>query len=468
MSNVIVQFKSWEGEVTGGQLELPVDATPAQLESLINHILSNEEKLPYSFFLNETEILGEINKTIQEQKASTEDVLFITYQPQAVFRVRAVTRCSNTIEGHNDAVLCVSFSPDGTKLATGSGDTTVRIWDVDTCLPIQTLNGHKNWVLYVAWSPDGEKVASGGNDCEIRIWDPVEGKQIGVPLSGHKKYVTSISWEPLHKNAECNRLVSGSKDGSVKVWDLVLSRCLFSMTSHTMNVTCVRWGGEGLIYSGSQDRSIKVWDATDGKMCRTLEGHAHWVNTLALNTDYVLRTGQFDHTGKRLTDKEAAKEAALKRYQEVLKNVGGVERMVSGSDDFTLFLWEPTRNKKPISRMTGHQQLVNVVSFSPDGRLIASGAFDKSIRIWNATTGSFVTALRGHVEAVYQVCWSSDSRLLASGSKDSTLKVWDMQTKKLKQDLPGHADQVFSVDWSPDGQRVASGSKDRTVKIWRN
>lgn len=95
---------------------------------------------------------------------------------------------------------------------------------------------------------------------------------------------------------------------------------------------------------------------------------------------------------------------------------------MSGSDDFTLFLWEPEKSSKPLARMTGHQQLVNDVKFSPDTRIIASASFDKSIKLWDGSTGGFITTLRGHVQAVYMVSWSADSRLLVSGSADSTLK----------------------------------------------
>jgi len=212
---------------------------------------------------------------------------------------------------------------------------------------------------------------------------------------------------------------------------------------------------------------------------------------MALNTDSVLRSGPFDHEGQASLNLEegvhqqirlstsflffcsifnsplvlAAQQAALKKYQAVKGDKP--ERLVSGSDDFTMFLWEPAVNKKPIARLTGHQQLVNQVNFSPDGRLIASASFDKSVKIWDGKTGKFVTSLRGHVGSVYQVCWSSDNRLLVSGSKDSTVKIWDMKTKKLKIDLPGHADEVFSVDWSPDGDCVASGGKDKNLKLWR-
>jgi ribosome assembly protein 4 len=221
-------------------------------------------------------------------------VIQITYQPQAIFRVREITRCTSSLEGHSDAILNVSFSPLGDKLASGGGDTTVRLWDLETQLPIHTLKGHANWVLYVSWSPDGNKLASGGMDKEIKIWDVESAKQVGPTLKGHTNYVTSICWEPLHLNKACNRMVSASKDGTAKIWDVILGRCLFSLTSHTMNITCVKWSGQNIIYTASQDRTIKMWSPDEGKMLKTLQGHAHWVNTLALNTDYLLRTGAHD------------------------------------------------------------------------------------------------------------------------------------------------------------------------------
>lgn len=231
----------------------------------------------------------------------------------------------------------------------------------------------------------------------------------------------------------------------------------------------VKWGGSGLLYTASQDRMIKVWRADDGILCRTLEGHAHWVNTLALNTDYILRIGPFDpvkDTNNHKLIREDAQEFAAKRHDEIIQANG--ERLVSGSDDFTLFLWDPQKEKKPLARLTGHQQLVNDVKFSPDGKILASASFDKSIRLWEAKTGKFICTLRGHVQAVYMVAFSADSRLMVSGSADSTLKLWNLKTKKLEIDLPGHADEVYAVDWSTDGLKVASGGKDKVLKLWQN
>ena len=168
----------------------------------------------------------------------------------------------------------------------------------------------------------------------------------------------------------------------MKIWDISTGRCVTVLSGHTMSVTCLRWGGEGLIYTGSQDRTVKVYAEADvrlrgracprrlahlvqGKLVRTLEGHAHWVNTMALNTDFALRTGAIDHTGKVIEDKAAAREYAKKRYEHV--KGGRPERLVTRLGHFTMFLWTPGAGKKPVNRMTGHQQLINQVCFSPDG-----------------------------------------------------------------------------------------------------
>ncbi|XP_019453318.1 PREDICTED: notchless protein homolog isoform X2 [Lupinus angustifolius] len=427
INNVMCLLTDPDATPLGAPMYLPQNAGPQQLQQIVNKLLNNEERLPYSFYISDEELVVPLSTYLQKNKVSVEKALPIVCQPQAIFRIRPVSRCSATISGHGEAVLTVAFSPDGRQLASGSGDTTVRFWDIGTQTPMYTCTGHKNWVLCIAWSPDGKYLVSGSKSGELQCWDPQTGKSLSNPLTGHKKWITGISSEPAHLNTPCRRFVSASKDGDARIWDISLKRCVIVLSGHTLAVTCVKWGGDGVIYTGSQDCTIKVWETTQGKLIRELKGHGHWVNSLALSTEYVLRTGAFDHTGKQYSSPEEMKQVALERYNKMRGNAP--ERLVSGSDDFTMFLWEPFVSKHPKTRMTGHQQLVNHVYFSPDGQWVASASFDKSVKLWNGTTGKFVAAFRGHVGPVYQISWSADSRLLLSGSKDSTLKVWDIRTR---------------------------------------
>jgi ribosome assembly protein 4 len=365
---------------------------------------------------------------------STEQVQNVSAAPQAVFKVQAVSRCAASITGHGEAILATQFSPrSSSRMVSGSGDNTARIWDCDTCTPVHTLKGHTSWVLAVSWSPDDSRIATGSMDNTVRLWDSKTGKQIGNPMKGHTKWVRTLAWEPYHTQKPGEpRLASSSKDSTVRIWFANQQRIDMVLSGHKGSVSCVRWGGTGFIYTASEDKTIKVWNDNNGMLAHTLTSHAHWVNHLALSTDFVLRTAYHDHTGQIPDTDEAKATKAKERYLKAATIQGEVvERLVSASDDFTMYLWEPSKSTKPIARMTGHQKQVNHVTFSPDGLLIASAGFDSHTKLWNARDGEFINTLRGHVAPVYQCCFSADSRLLVTASKDTTLKVWDMRTHKL-------------------------------------
>ena len=139
------------------------------------------------------------------------------------------------------------------------------------------------------------------------------------------------------------------------------------------------------------------------------------------------------------------------------------KQLASGSQDETVRLWDAVTGAC-VRTLEGHGRGVECVCFSPDGKMVASGGSDRTVRLWDAATGACVRTLEGHGHHVNSVCFSSDGKQLASGSGDKTVRLWDAETGACT--LEGHGDLVTSVCFSPDGRMVASGSADRTVRLW--
>ncbi|MFM6396889.1 MAG: protein kinase domain-containing protein, partial [Planktothrix sp.] len=139
--------------------------------------------------------------------------------------------------------------------------------------------------------------------------------------------------------------------------------------------------------------------------------------------------------------------------------------LASGSDDNTIKLWD-VQNRRQIATLTGHSHYVIFIAFSPDGRTLASGSRDMTIKLWDVQSQREIATLTGHSKIVWSVAFSPDGRMLASGSQDKTIKLWDVQSQREITTLTGHPDIVNSVAFSPDSRTLASGSGDKTIKMW--
>ena len=163
-----------------------------------------------------------------------------------------------TLKGHTGEVGSVAFSPDGKRLATASGDGTVKVWDAATGQETLTLKGHTSVSTSVAFSPDGKRLASASRDETVKVWDAATGQET-LTLKGHTSDVRSVAFSPDGK-----RLASASDDRTVKVWDAATGQETLTLKGHNGHVTSVAFSPDGKrLASASVDRTVKVWDAED-------------------------------------------------------------------------------------------------------------------------------------------------------------------------------------------------------------
>jgi WD40 repeat protein/serine/threonine protein kinase len=369
-----------------------------------------------------------------------------------------------TLRGHGHEVNAVAWSPDGTRLASASQDGPVKVWDVATATATLTLRGHTQGVPSVAWSPDGMRLASASDDQTVRVWGAATGKNTRT-LRGHGTEVRAVAWSPDGK-----WLASASADRTVKVWDAASGKNTRTLRGHAGAVLSVAWSPDGTrLASGSMDQTVKVWGAAGGKETLTLRGHTDGAVSVAWSPDGTgLASASYDGTVKVWEAATGVDTLTLRGHTQGATSVAWSPdgtRLASASQDRTVKVWAADTSPEPLP-LRGHDGGVLSMAWSPDGTRLASAGYDRTVKVWEPAAGKVILTLRGHTDRVASVAWSPDGKRLASASDDKTAKVWDAATGQNIRTLRGHDGGVLSVSWSPDGARLASSSWDHTVKLW--
>jgi WD40 repeat protein/tetratricopeptide (TPR) repeat protein len=371
---------------------------------------------------------------------------------------------SNRFEQHSKFVLDVSVSPDGNLVASASADNSVKLWNKQGKL-LKTFN-HSDDVTSVTFSPDGKTIATASADRKIRIWQVDNDKSAMVTLESHKGVVTSVSFSPDGKT-----LASGSHDNTVKIWNITSKKLLQTLKGHKDWVLGVKFSPDGkTIASASADKTVKLWNR-QGKTQKfrikpqTLNKHSAIVYSVSFSpNNQEIVTASADTTVK-IWNRKGEEIRTLKGHNDEVISASfsrDGEKIVTGSADDTVKVWN--RNGTLLSTFRGHQDDVRAVSFSRDGT-IASASKDKMVKIWNPNSTPLNQILSGHDDWVYKVSFSPDRKTIASASRDKTVRLWGADGSLLKK-LEGHQDSVSWVSISPDNKTVASASDDKTVKLW--
>ena len=399
-------------------------------------------------------------------------------------------------------ILAVAFSPDGTRLASGSTDETVRLWDLTNADEWMTLQKHTGWTNVLAFSPDGKMLASGSTDKTVQLWDTATGEPLAT-LTGHLNGITALAFSP-----DGSRLVSGSADGMIRFWNTQIGAPLVDrITGHTQSMKAATFFEDSsTLASVAFNGVITLWDVkTSQKSTVQAAGHRDLFLTLAFSPDgtklvsvgaegatvfaaafpYPLSTWRSDPL-IRLTDVKTGRELATLQYvrnaKELTFSPDGETVAFSGFGEIRLWNTE-TGDQQAIPLADPKADLHNIptvlaLAFSPDGRWLVSGTQGGEIQMWDVATGEALVAFaelttEENLGRISALAFSPDRALLAAGTRGhihlwevgTTDKLFSVNTEHTRGDRPfsGAAELLI---FSLDGAVLVNGLDIGTIQLW--
>ncbi len=400
-----------------------------------------------------------------------------------------------TISAHDTYIFALAFSADGQTLVSGGMDGCVKFWDVKTGNCWQTLQAEGSiWSL--AFSPNGEwlAVGTGGEKRLITVWN-WHTKQCLKTLFGHAGQPSSLVFVPPASTDEHNnlqddlqdslqgfRLVSGSHDATLKIWDLDRETCLQTLSEHKGVIFVVKLHPQGdRVASASFDHTVKLWDLTTGACLHTFTGHTAEVTSVSFSADgQLLASASYDRT-IRLWD--VATGQCVQILQGHINHVWAAafvssgdrakashaetQMLVSVSWDQSVRFWQVNRRSSQcIKTIQGSYIGVRSVAFHPQGHWLASAGVGCEIRLWNEA-GQCLKRFQGNTSGIQQLAFHPQGEMLASGGFSREIRIWDIATGRCLHDLLTNSTSwMHALEFSPQGYLASSTSSDATVRLW--
>jgi WD40 repeat protein len=384
-------------------------------------------------------------------------------------------RILSTFPAHDDHVFSVAISADGKYLVSAAADKTIKAWDFETKRLLHTCGGHAGWdygvANAVAFHPKRPEYAAGDEIGNVIVREVVSGrKRLEVP--GHKSFVSSVGY-----SRDGARLAAGSWDGGVKVWDVQTGAPAANATWKCPDpVSSVNFDPDGnWLYAACFEQMIWACPLVGGKP-RFLKGHTQTVLAAVFSPVGRRIASAAGDATVRLWDSRTHREALTLHAAEVARGLtfSPDGRYLVAVGPRTVRIWEanplaPLRGQERLN-LTRHTREVWRAVFSPDGRHIASGSSDRTVRVWDAITGEEVRVYRGHSHVVFSVAYSSDARIVSVSADerihDADLRIWDPATGDDQRVITSSGKFYINAVFTRDARHVIAGSSDGVIDIW--